>query len=126
LFEDAGRLPLSDGELECAPELLAKPFEPEPAHGGRSERPERVAGAELFSGALLAGPFDRPKPWGARPRSVVLPWASQLRAPLVRLLIVPPAVDGLFCESWFWRVDIAELAGRPAESALVLIVRTGI
>ena len=136
MFEYAGLLLLIDGELECAPELLAKPFEPEPAHGGRSERRERVAGAELFCGALLAGKLDRPKPWGARPRSVKLPWASQLRVPavlpvgvrpiVVRLLIVPPAVDGLFCESWFCRVDIAELAGRPAASALGLIVRTGI
>lgn len=64
--------------------LLAR-FGPEPCCG----RSLRVRG-EFWAGAL----FDRldPKPWGARPRSVVLPCASQ-----VRVLLPDRAEGGRFC-----------------------------
>jgi len=99
---------------------------------------------------VFAGRFELPKPCGARPRSVELPWASQVR-PLVELFVVARLFaapetgpeGGLPWESWFWRPVVAEpfcdserfgvwpvrlarlLLGRPADSAPVFIVRTG-
>jgi hypothetical protein len=87
-----------------------------------------------------------PKPCGARPRSVALPWAAQFRAfPIAPgLFAAPSAEGGLFCESWFWRFTAAVsfcvvgrllraavrfatlLPGRPADRLLVFMVRTGI
>ena len=72
---------LSDS-LVRVPPLFTCPFEPEPAHAGRSARftsPLRPP----FS--ICSAPFGDcrplPKPCGPRPRSVVLPCASQVRLP---------------------------------------------
>ena len=127
--------------------MFTEPFEPEPAQGGRSERLRCTDCVVLFCGVL-----EPPKPCGARPRSLVLPCASQLRPPVVplaRLLFAPLTAAGLFCESWFCRADIAALfgavelfdvaerlavcvlvamlfVGRPDESPVVVMVRTGV
>jgi hypothetical protein len=107
-------LVLYDGELKREPEVLAEPVEPEPAHGGRSDRFMLMPApcAAPFTGALL----ERPKPCGALPRSVTLPCASHVRVPFVewfcdaplvvafnvaRLLIPPFADGGLVCERPF-------------------------
>lgn len=74
---------------------------------------------EFCAGALLGR--SEPKPCGARPRSVALPCASQVR-PLparARLLFAAGlfverlpgmAEGGRFCESSRWRAVVAELA----------------
>ena len=144
-FEYVERLALFDGEPNLELEALAEPVDPEPAHGGRSARCERVGCVLPFAGALW------PKPCGALPRSVALPCASQARAPVAerfcdaplvvefnvaRLLNAPFADGGLFCESWFWREDNPELTRAllvaaefpvvsAADSPVVLIVCTG-
>jgi hypothetical protein len=91
------------------------PFDPEPpAHGGRSDRFIGAGCGELLPtpAAVLAGRLVLlPKPCGARPRSVALPWAAQFRvllAPLVApgLFVAPAAEGGRFCESWLWRLVI--------------------
>jgi hypothetical protein len=98
---------------------------------------------------VFAGRFELPKPCGARPRSVELPCASQVRplvAPFDATRLFAPetgAEGGLPWESWFWRPVEADpfcdnerfgvwpvrfarlLLGRPADSAPVFIVRTG-
>ena len=97
--------------------LVIAPFAPEPAQGGRSVRLNPLARVVLLFctlpfARLPGGWLELPKPCGARPRSVVLPCASQVRVaplalfvtvPLVtpRLLNAPPfvAVGGRFCES---------------------------
>ena len=57
-----------------------RPVAPVPAYGGRSERADAPPVVEFDARLLL------PKPWGARPESVVLPCAFQLR-PAVELLL---------------------------------------
>jgi hypothetical protein len=71
------------------------PFAEPVVNGGRSlrvialVRGAAVRGAETC-GASLRGEFDDPKPAGARPRSVVLPCADQLRLlPLLAGLFAP-------------------------------------
>jgi len=90
---------------------------PLPAHGGRSAdaRDEFCAGG--FAGR------SEPNPCGARPRSELLPWASQTRELLpARCEDVPEGVfpdrfafgaveGGRFCESSRWRAVMPELAG---------------
>jgi hypothetical protein len=127
--------PLYAGELDrdgcsyrcVAPEeleLLDERFASERAQAGRSDWFPR--GAWLVRSGDGPGLFERPKPCGARPRSVVLPCADQLRvfagrfAELPTLALAPadarslaptpaPADGGLLLESSRWRVLIAGL-----------------
>jgi len=96
---------------------------PGPAHGGRLFARAEIL--ELLEGLLV----ELPKPLGAWPRSVVLPWAFQER------VLFPTADGGRFCESWFCRAVVpalfGELAlpekfpGRPGVRPFVFIVWTG-
>ena len=126
---------------------------PLPAHGGRSLK-VRACGVELaplcagrgafWAGALLGR--SEPEPCGARPRSVVLPCASQVREllparcaelfpaePFVDLLAFDVAEGGRFCESSCWRAVIPEFApefagalpGRFSNWPLVLMLLCG-
>lgn len=104
---------------------------PPVAQGGRS----LVLRAVPCDG-VFAGRFELPKPWGARPRSVVFPCASQFRGlfpercgPLLITLLVERfelgiAEGGRFCERSRCRAVIPELAGefcrRPLALALPL------
>jgi hypothetical protein len=58
--------------------LLGVERDPDPAQGGRSEWVLRAVWLTPFAGRFDDPP---PKPCGARPRSVALPCADQLRAP---------------------------------------------
>jgi len=95
-------------------------------------------------------PLELPKPCGARPRSVELPWAAQVRVPLVTRwletrfgllfwvrMLLPAADCGRFLDKSFCLVKVPPLFGerfepvfgekfpaRPGVSLLVLIVRT--
>jgi len=79
------------------------PFEPElPAQGGRSDRfiragcgPLPLAPEVVLAGRLVL----LPKPCGARPWSVALPWAAQVRVlpgvlVAARLFAAPTADEG--------------------------------
>lgn len=128
------------------------PFEPEPAQAGRSDRFMLAACVELpfrVPALVLAVRFASvPKPCGARPRSVAVPCAAQVRPPFALVtgrLFAAPAIDGgRPCDSWFWRplaavlpVVLPKLFGtverpptcptvRPADKLVVFTVRTGI
>jgi hypothetical protein len=79
--------------------------------------------------APVAGRFCK-APFAGRFCKALLPVAFKV----ARLLNPAVADGGLFCESWFWRADIPGLtrtllagafAMRPADSPVVLMVRTG-
>lgn len=142
LLEELGRLPLKFG-CEGREGALLRGWPPPPAQGGRSlmMRAEFCAGAlagwfeppkpcdgrsfiergELCAGAFV-GRFEPPKPCGARPRSVALPWASQVRefpgrcAELFLISLPADRVEfgiaegGRFCASSRCRAVIPELA----------------
>jgi len=61
-----------DGDEELRGALDAPPLLRLPAHGGRSLEVMRAV-------CEVAGRFELPNPWGARPESVALPCAFQLR-----------------------------------------------
>lgn len=76
------------------------------AEGGRSAGMVRALCVGLFTLPLFAELRELPAPCGALPRSVMSPWAAQVRVALVD--------GGRFCEK------------RPDVRALVLTVCTGI
>ena len=92
-------LKLGDAAREPAPFGIER--EPEPAHGGRSELVARATWFALFD---VRSDEPLPNPCGARPRSVVLPCAAQLRvllegrladAPLLPLTDARPFMPAL-------------------------------
>jgi hypothetical protein len=118
------------GAEDREPRLFGIEREPEPAQGGRSECVPRGVWLAPFTGRS-----DEPLPklCGARPRSVALPCADQLREPLfagrlgdtlpppftdARPLTPAPAEGGRLLESSRWREDMAALlfASRPART----------
>lgn len=79
-----------------------------------------------FGAGAFVGRLELPKPCGARPRSVALPCASQVRplpararllfaaGLLVERLPFGMAEGGRFCDSSLWRAVIPELAAEFA------------